>query len=353
MLSKIRTDGKRVYFIRYMYRGKRITEKVGLKEEKARGRIEARREAMEDPSYIPPPVKKALVAKSAKRRLKFKDFSKVFLREWGSKRKSHKAWFEHMAGQLDKAFGGLYLDRIDQYRIERYLTERRRKVQPATVNHSLRFIKNMLNRAVEWGFLDTNPAQRIKQLREPPPRERFLSQEETDRLIEHAADHLRPIIQTALLTGMRRSEILGLTWDRVHVDRQMIYLESTKSGKPRWVALPDDLCTILKHLPRHVSHDRVFTYRGKPIATLKRSWENARALARLPEARFHGLRHTWASRMVMRGVDLYTLMELGGWSSISMVRRYAHFAPEHKISAAQLLNGTAGQVATLVASQLR
>jgi integrase len=128
----------------------------------------------------------------------------------------------------------------------------------------------------------------------------------------------------------------------------MIHLEKTKSGKPRWIPINDDLLAVLRLIPRHVGHDRVFTYRGQPIDSVKRSWEQCRTLAGV-QARFHDLRHTWASRMVMAGVDLFTLMDLGGWSSVAMVRRYAHFAPEYRIKAAQLVNGTAGQVVARVA----
>ena len=76
--------------------------------------------------------------------------------------------------------------------------------------------------------------------------------------------------------------------------------------------------------------------------SLKRSWESTREAAGLPGVRFHDLRHTWASRMVAAGVDLYELMDQGGWSTLAMVRRYAQFAPERRIKTAQLVDGTAG-----------
>ena len=140
---------------------------------------------------------------------------------------------------------------------------------------------------------------------------------------------------------MRRSEILELTWDRVFLDRRMVLLPKTKNGKQRWVAMGDDILLLLTALPKHVATDRVFTYRGQPIREIKHSWDTAREAAGIAEGHFHDLRHTWASRMVAKGIDLYTLMELGGWSDVGMVRRYAHFAPEQKIRAAQLLDGTA------------
>jgi integrase len=343
VFSKLRKrDGRRVYYIQYWYQGRRLTEKVGLKEDRARGRIEARREALEDPAYIPPPVKRA-AAKKSRGRTSFQDFADLFYKEHASKRASAKR-MEQRLEHFKRTFGRARLDAIDQYRIEKYLTQRRKKVAPPTVNSDLRLLKNLFNRAVEWGFLSASPAAKIRQLREDPARERYLSQEETGRLIACAPDHLRPIIQTALLTGMRRSEILGLTWDRVNLERRMIYLHRTKSGKPRWVAIGDDLHELLEALPRHAKHDRVFTYRGKPMDSLKRSWEAAREAAGIPGVRFHDLRHTWASRMVAAGVDLYELMDQGGWTTIAMVRRYAQFAPDRRIQTARLVDGTVGSL---------
>jgi integrase len=172
-----------------------------------------------------------------------------------------------------------------------------------------------------------------------------------------AQPHVRPIIQFALLTGCRRGEILGLTWNAVDLKGRRIHLRYTKNGEARVLPMGDDLKALLEALPRHVSHNHVFTYWGRPIKSLQGSWEDAREKAGLEHVHFHDLRHTWASRQVAAGTDLYLLMKLGGWKSVSMVQRYAHFAPDYLQTAANRLNGTAGTavpvelVATLVASQ--
>ena len=344
VLSKLRADGRKVYYIRYTYNGRRIVEKVGLSEGRARGRIEARREALEDPAHVPAPIKRKVEREAQKRRVKFKEFSKTFLRDWAATRKSEKDWFQHMVRTLNKTFGNHYLDSLTRHMIERHLAEARKTLAVESVNHRLRFIRNMLNRAVEWGYLKTNPTEGIRQLRrEENLPERYLTQSESDALIGAAASHLRPIIQTALLTGMRRAEILNLTWDRVDVAEGFISIVGTKSGRRRSVPIGEDLRAILKGLPRHVKHKHVFTYKGKPVRTLKRSWAHARETAKV-KARFHDLRHTWASRMAAAGVSIYELMDLGGWQSIMMVQRYAKFAPDHKLKTARLLDGTAGVV---------
>jgi integrase len=82
---------------------------------------------------------------------------------------------------------------------------------PTTVNKEVALLKAMLNRAIAWGLLDTNPILRVKKLPEPEGRVRYLAPEEIERLLAACPPHLRPIVVCALHTGMRRGEILGLT----------------------------------------------------------------------------------------------------------------------------------------------
>lgn len=343
VLSKVRRgDGRRVYYIRYMRRGRRITEKVGLTEKRARGRIESRREQLEDPAYIPEPIKREREAAKIQR-IKFRRFCEIYLRDWAGKDRAEDRWFKYSVARLGKAFGSLYLKEITQHRIQRHLAGR--KVGPVTRNHALRFIKNMLTRAVDWGYLDESPAAGMKYIHEPDRPEVFLDQKQAEKLVEACAEHLRPIVQAALLTGMRQGELLQLRWSDVNSGNRTIWVPGRKKGaKGRHVPINADLANLLAVIPRHTSHDHVFTYRGKPIQRIKRSWEDARAAAELPGLRFHDLRHTWASWQVEAGVDLYMLMQVGGWRSFAMVQRYAHFDRRRFVDVAQNTNGKVGQI---------
>jgi integrase len=383
VLSYVRTsDGKRVYCARYYYQGRRIVEKVGFVEDTARGIAATRRRLIdEDPSYVPPKVKRA---RAAKGRVRFKVFATEFLKNHGALRKSEKTFFVPMTNRLVRELGELYLDAMTAGRVQGFIAARARAVGPSTVNHDLRFLKCMLSRAAEWGYLSENPIAKVRGLKEPPARELFLSQAESNKLLELAQPHVRPVVRFALLTGCRRGEILGLTWDAVSLERRTIYLRDTKNNEARALPVGDDLLALLEARPKHVSTDHVFTRYGKPLASLQGSWETARArlvaavregdaargipgdperAAELEGFRFHDLRHTWASRQVAAGSDLYTLMKLGGWKTASMVGRYAHFAADYLRAAANRLNGTAGavpvaaegesQVAALVAGHCR
>ncbi|MBZ5638511.1 MAG: site-specific integrase [Acidobacteriia bacterium] len=371
VLSYVRvSDGKRVYFARYSYQGRPITEKVGLDEDQARGLAKSRRRLIdEDPAYVPPNVKRK---RAARGRIRFNKFVEEFHKNHGALRRSATTYFEPMERQAVAEFGTVWLDELKPGRIQSFVAKRSKTVEPVTVNHSIRFLKNLLGRAVEWGYLTTNPAAKIRYMHEPPTREVFLSQYESDKLLELAQKHVVPAARFALLTGCRRGEILGLTWDAVDLKRRTIHLRHTKSGDARALPVGDDLLVILKALPRHVKHNHVFSYQGEPLKSLQGSWEDAREklaaavrdgdaekeIPRNPERaavldalHFHDLRHTWASRQVAVGTDLYTLMKLGGWRSIEMVQRYAHFSPDYLRAAANRLNGTAGTLAAATQSE--
>jgi integrase len=113
------------------------------------------------------------------------------------------------ADRINETFSG-YLAGLTAKQVEDYKVKRRQTVKPATVNRELALLKHMCTKALEWGYLKANPLKSVKFLKEPPGRLRYLVQEEIDRLLEACPPHLKPIVVTALHTGMRKSEILGL-----------------------------------------------------------------------------------------------------------------------------------------------
>src|SRR5262249_15186598 len=118
--------------------------------------------------------------------------------------------------------GNIPLKELDQQKIERFLSDRKeftrnkwkskKEISPSTRNRHLVMLKSMLNKAIEWGLIYENPAAGIKKLREEGGRARFLSSEEIGKLLDNAEERFKPILITALHTGMRRGEILNLKW---------------------------------------------------------------------------------------------------------------------------------------------
>lgn len=143
--------------------------------------------------------------------------------------------------------------------------------------------------------------------------------------------HLRPIVETALLTGMRKEELLSLKWEQIN--HGLIHLSKTKSGNPWHLPISGRLVEIFQQL-RHQNHLKspyVFCDgQGRRFNTVKRSFATACRKAEISDFRFHDLRHTFTSHLIMRGANLKTVQELLGHSDIKMTMRYAHLCPGHR-----------------------
>ena len=266
----------------------------------------------------------------------FRDFTDVYLR-WAKEHK--KSWERdwYSIKQLLPSLGNRRLSTINPFLIEGYKTQWGEAVSPATVNREVSCLKRILNVAVEWRKLQNNPIRQVKPYKEPKNTERFLSEEEAKRLLVACSSSLRLIVLTALHTGMRKQEIFGLTWDRVNLNDRSFKLVDTKNGEPRAVPLNATMMTLLESLPR--SGEYVFTNsRGQRYHCIKSVFASALRRADIKHLRFHDLRHTWASWLVMNRVDLLTVKELGGWKSLAMVQRYAHLSDEHLRNAVETLD---------------
>jgi integrase len=174
-------------------------------------------------------------------------------------------------------------------------------ISPTTVNKEVALLKAMLTKAITWGYLDVNPLRSVKKLQEPDGRLRYLDTEEIDRLLTACPAHLHPIVVCALHTGMRRGEILGLTWDRVDMRQRFVHLSKTKTRKSRSIPINDPLLEVLRHLPRHLGTDYVFWNHETEtrFVSIKKAWRTALKKAKITSFRFHDLRHTFASHVQM------------------------------------------------------
>jgi integrase len=248
--------------------------------------------------------------------------------------------------RLDAYLGKKQLREISMDALWPFIHDRRERdgVANSTVNRALEIVRRILHLARdEWLWLERFP--RIRMLPEPKRRIRFLTRPEADRLLEALPAHLSPVVQFALATGCRMSEILRLDWRRVDLDRRVAWLDpgTTKNGEGRGVPLNRDAVLALRSVT--CNHPRwCFTYRGKRMEAIGSAWKRTLKKVDIKNFRFHDLRHTWASWHVMNGTSLQELMELGGWKSYEMVLRYAHLAPEHLADAAARIEQPLGSV---------
>ncbi|MHC4196885.1 MAG: tyrosine-type recombinase/integrase [Planctomycetota bacterium] len=210
--------------------------------------------------------------------------------------------------------------------IEKYKVDRAKTVTKSTVNRELGTFSSMLSRAVIWGRLDSNPLSKVKLFRVENRRERILSQEEESRLLGAAKDYFKPILITALHTGMRLSEILNLPWADVDLKHGAITVRNTKSGKDRKIPMNFLLKEVLSRQKRNSKGQLVFPHpkTGKKIQRIQETFHTTLRRAGIHGLRFHDLRHTFATRLVLNGVDLVTVQELLGHSNITTTTRYSH-----------------------------
>jgi integrase len=211
--------------------------------------------------------------------------------------------------------------------------------KPSSVNRKLACLKCMFNKAIEWSkFNGDNTVKKVKLFKENNKRLRFLEKDEIIKLLENSKEHLVPIIIIALNTGMRKSEILKLRWMDMDIKRNIITILETKNGRKREVFMNDYVKTALLGIERHSQSNFVFTKKdGTPLGNIKRTFFTACKKSGIKDFKFHDLRHSFASHLVMSGIDLNTVRELLGHQSIQMILRYSHLSQSHKKQAVDVL----------------
>ncbi len=231
---------------------------------------------------------------------------------------------------LLKVFRGKMIQDISAHDLERYKARRKGEVSVSTVNREVTCIKHMFNKAVEWDYLAHNKLGTVKRFKEPPGRLRYLKKNEIERLLRVCPEHLRPIVITALNTGMRKGEIFSLVWQDIDMNNKVITIRRAKNNESRAVPINKTLYQTLKLQKNGDSGQPVFTGKdGTPLTDVKHSFARALTKANIKDFRFHDLRHTFASRLAMAGVDIRTIQELMGHKDIRMTMRYSHLSNSH------------------------
>ncbi len=231
----------------------------------------------------------------------------------------------------------IYLHEVTPTLMENYKSKRLQTVAIRTVNLELVTVKAMFNRAVEWKMINENPIKSVKKIKSPISKTiHFLEKLEIEKLLENANSVVYPIIYTFLKTGMRRDELVFLEWSDIDWKNKQIKIinkevRNPKGQKERYIPMDDKLINILKSLPRNGSSFVFSTPEGKPrVNNLNREVKKVAAKAGIKKnINLHMLRHSFASHLVMGGVDLSTIQRLLGHSSITTTMIYAHLAPDH------------------------
>ena len=237
-------------------------------------------------------------------------------------------------------YGGKKLSEITAKDIDDFKEVRLKEVKPATVNRELSTLRQIFNFARRWEkFFGENPVSISGLLPEENSEERILTLEEEERLLSCSNAFLRPIITTALQSGMRKTEILTLKWSNVDLENGIITIDqtNTKSKKTRRVPMSSTLKTLLREqkLKSGGSEYVFLSHAGeayKSHQSLKGAFERACEKSGLVSFRFHDLRHTAATRMIERGASIVAVSKILGHCDIKMTMRYSH--PENSLKEA-------------------
>jgi len=232
---------------------------------------------------------------------------------------------------------------IETYRnhLKTKLTRHKKVRTDASINRQMSCLRHMFRKGVEWELIDKSPFDKGKslQLKENNKRLRFLMDDEITKLLDNCNGHLYNVVACGLHTGMRKGEILNLKWFQVR--NGFIYLDETKTNESRQIPVNDTLDMMFKRIRKeqHLTSEYVFTYQGKRVEDVRGAFNAAVKRANIKDFKFHDLRHTFSSQVLLRGGSLKDIQELLGHKTMTMTLRYAHLTQEHKKRAVNLLNG--------------
>ncbi|MBK7142036.1 MAG: site-specific integrase [bacterium] len=243
----------------------------------------------------------------------------------------------HSIQRLKESFGRKLLSEITPLALETYKSSRLKVVAPATVNRELACLKHMFTKAIQWQMATSNPVRMVRMLKEHNQRLRYLTNDEIQLLMNALPERVQPVVQCALYTGMRRGELLNLKWADVDLKQRLLFVRQSKNGEKREIPIAETLLKVLNALER--TGEYVFSFgNGNRMRSIREAFDRAVKRCGILNYHFHDNRHTFASYLVMAGVDLLTVKELMGHKSITMTLRYAHLSPDHKRKAIESLD---------------
>ena len=340
-------SGKERWYIYYRFDGERVREVV----KNAQSRADALKVLQ---VKVADAFRGKHGFKKEEKSIRFKEFAEEYIRNYAKANKRSWQTDEYMLKRLKLFFGDKALKEINSLMVEQFRTTLlEEELTKSTANRYLALLKKMFNLAIDWGYLKENHVAKVKLYSEKDNlKERILADEEEQELLKATSTHLRPIVITAIHTGMRKGEILSLKWSQVDLSSGIIKVENTKSGKPRLIPINELLFKeLLKLKNQNGKSQYVFLNpeTQEPLKDIKKSFSGATGRAKIKDLRFHDLRHTFASRLIQKGVDLITVKELLGHHSVRVTERYTHSGIEQKKEAVEALinNGTASLVPML------
>lgn len=320
------------WWIDYYYLGRRYRKKIGKSKRQAEIILSKIKTQIVEGTYLD--IKR-------NEKIRFEEMAELFLKNYSQVNK--KSWKRDHASikNLNSFFKGRYIYEINNLDVENYKRKRIADgVKHATINRELACLKTIFNKAIEWNILKTEPPK-IKLYKENNQRVRYLTEEEYKKILSLCDERLRSIVKIAVNTGMRENEIAKLKWKDVDLKERMITLWDTKNKEKSVINMNEIVFDTLLGIKINPESEYVFPGKnGKGHISpsyIYHSFKKIVKKAEINDFTFHDLRHTFASWLVMSGVDLKTVQELMRHKDFRMTLRYAHLSPEHKKTAVEIL----------------
>ena len=318
------------WYIDYYVQGKRVREKIGPNKKLAELTLEKRKVEIAENRCL-----------NIRGRSKVRFFTLVdqYIENYAKVNKRSYKDDIYRGKLLKNYFGNIYLSEFNPYLIEKFKSKRKSEVKESTINRAVSLLHGMFNKAIEWGYTEENPVSKVKMFKENNSILRYLTVDEMHRLIKSApTERIRNVIIVALNTGMRKSEIMNLKWEDIDLNDNFIYIRNSKNKEGRQIPMNDTLIELFTNMEKTSKEHAFLNRKGDQYRDIRKPFQKALDNAGIKNFRFHDLRHTFASHMVMIGAEIITVSKLLGHKSIEMTMRYAHLSPEHKALAVRKLD---------------
>lgn len=346
-MLEVRASGAKSYFIRTTVNGKRVAKKIGdakvMDIKSARVKAMKLKRAIEEQKDI-------VLSDSSKSKNKSTTitlgafYEDYYLPHIKKHIKSYETNISIFKNHLLPKYKNTPMDEISKASIMKLHSDMvvKKKLAPATANKVLIFLSSAFNIAIDLEIegVSENPAKSIKEYKLNNAKERYITKEEANRLLEAINSteqniHLKYIVPMLILTGARRGEVLKAKHEDFNLNQLTWTIPISKSGKKRTLPLTPQLLELYNRIPKeNTPYLFASPKTGKPYVTIYSSWNSARVKAGLRDVRMHDLRHSFASALVNSGRSLYEVQTLLGHSTSTMTQRYAHLSNESLMSAA-------------------
>lgn len=245
--------------------------------------------------------------------------------------------FDYVIDKFYSLIGNKIAEQITLADLEKYRSYRKGKVKNSTINREMDNIKRVFSLAFENKRIRFNPCSELKNLKIENPNKRFLTKEEEVKLLKVANPTMKVMIILALNTGMRVGEILNLKWEHIFFKLNYLVALNPKNGKPRKILLNKTLKAELENLPKISEYVFSNPITKTKYKNIKKTFSRTVERAGIPHITFHELRHTTASRLNEKGVDILTIKEILDHADLKTTQQYTHTPRKNILDAVNIL----------------